>query len=398
MPDQKLSIEDIFEDDDLGILEDKTSKSQVKTSDTRLIESFEEINSFYDEHHREPEQGNGIAEMRLYLRLKGFREHEKNKAVLKDLDRHNLLFSSKKAESIDDILDDDFDILDNDEIDESIFEFKYTPKDRKETDFVAQRKPMSAREFSRYDKLFQKVHKEIKLGLRSLKPFKNVEKNLKEGKFYILDGILLYLEVGDISEAKRDFGGRERKDVRTRTVFDNGTYSNMFYRSLGKQLYNNGRIVTDLEKDSEKELFSNANQIDKEDEESGWIYVLKSKSENPEISKIDNLYKIGFSTVPVHKRLINANKEATYLYADVEVVGTFKCLNVNTQKLENLLHCFFRQAQLQIDIYDNKNNRITPREWFVVPYDIIERAIGLFVSGDIVNYSYDFKKEKIVKY
>jgi len=397
MPDKKLSIEDIFEDDDLGILDDKTSLSQVKTSDTRLIESFEEINSFYDEHHREPEQGNGIAEMRLYLRLKGFRENEKNKAVLKDLDRHNLLFASKKPESIDDILNDDFDILDNDEIDESIFNFKHTPKDRKETDFVAQRKPMSAREFSKYDKLFKKVHQEIKLGLRSLKPFKNVEKNLKEGKFYILDGILLYLEVGDISGAEREFGSRKRKDVRTRTVFDNGTYSNMFYRSLGKQLYNNGRIVTDLEKDTEKELFTNAEQLESEDQETGWIYVLKSKSTNPEITKIKDLHKIGFSTVPVQKRLVNARNEATYLNADVEIVGNFRCINVNTQKFENLLHKFFKHAQLQIDIYDSKKNRVTPREWFVVPYDIIERAIGLFISGDIVNYSYDFENRRIIR-
>jgi len=397
MPKKKLSIDDIFEDDDLGILDDKSTSSQVKTSDTRLLESFEEVNAFIDEHNREPGQGNGITEMRLYMRLKGFRENDKKKFQLKDADRHNLLFEPKKPESIDDILNDDFDILDTDEADESIFEFKHTPKERKDSDFVAQRKPMSEKEFEKYDKLFKKAHKELKLGLRSLKPFKNVEKNLIEGKFYILDGILLYLEVGDISEAKRDFGGRERKDVRTRTVFDNGTYSNMFYRSLGKQLYNNGRIVTDLEKDAEKELFTNAELLEEEDQETGWIYVLKSKSTNPEISKINDLHKIGFSTVPVQKRLINANKEATYLFADVEVVATFKCVNVNTQKFENLLHQFFKQAQLQIDIYDNKNNRITPREWFVVPYDIIERAIGLFISGDIVNYSYSFDNQSISK-
>lgn len=144
---------------------------------------------------------------------------------------------------------------------------------------------MSESEFQKYDKLFKKVHKELKLGLRSLKPFKNVEKNLIEGKFYILDGVMLYLEVGDISEAVREFGERTRKDVRTRTVFDNGTYSNMFYRSLGKQLYKGGRIVTDLAKDSEKELFTNAEHLDTEDQETGWIYVLKSKSNHPRDKK-----------------------------------------------------------------------------------------------------------------
>ncbi|TQD38523.1 GIY-YIG nuclease family protein [Haloflavibacter putidus] len=398
MSKDKLSIEDIFEDDDLGILKDTSKQSNVKSTDQRLIESFEEINVFVDEKEREPEQGNGISEMRLYLRLKGFRENDKKKFALKDVDRHNLLFEPKKVESVADILeDDDFGLLADDEGDASIFDFKHTPKEKKEADFVAQRKAMSESEFEKYDKQFKRVHQEIKLGLRSLKPFKNAEKNLKEGKYYILDGVLLYLEVGDISEAVRELGDRVRKDVRTRTVFDNGTYSNMLYRSLAKQLYNNGKVVTDLEKDSEKELFSNVEQLEDDDKETGWIYVLKSKSTHSEISKLKNLYKIGFSTVPVQKRVLNARNEATYLNAEVEVVATFKCINVNTQKFENLIHRFFSQAQLQIDIYDKNKNRITPREWFVVPYPIIERAIGLFNTGEIINYHYDFQKERIIK-
>lgn len=398
MSKDKLSIEDIFEDDDLGVLKDTSKQSNVKSTDQRLIESFEEINVFVDEKEREPEQGNGISEMRLYLRLKGFRENDKKKFALKDVDRHNLLFEPKKVESVADILeDDDFGLLADDEEGTSIFDFKHTPKDKKETDFVAQRKAMSDEEFEKYDKQFKKVHQEIKLGLRSLKPFKNAEKNLKEGKYYILDGVLLFLEVGDISEAVRELGDRVRKDVRTRTVFDNGTYSNMLYRSLAKQLYNNGKVVTDLEKDSEKELFTNVEQLEEDDKESGWIYVLKSKSTHSEISKLKNLYKIGFSTVPVQKRVLNARNEATYLNAAVEVIATFKCVNVNTQKFENLIHRFFNQAQLQIDIYDKNKNRITPREWFVVPYPIIERAIGLFNTGEIINYHYDFQNEKITK-
>lgn len=396
MSKKKLSIEDIFNDDDLGILKENEPLAEPVSPESRLIDSFEEINAFVDEHGREPEQGNGILEMRLHLRLKGLRENDKKKFQLKDADRHDLLFETKKPESIDDILDDDLDIIDDNDIDESLFEFKHTPKDRKETDYVARRKPLSEREFEPYDKMFKKVHKEIKLGLRQLKKFKNVEKNLKENKFYILDGVLIYLESGDISEAEREFGDRARKDIRTRTVFDNGTYSNMYYRSLGKQLYKGGRIVTELDSESEKKLFSNSELVEDADKESGWIYVLKSKSNNHEIKNIKNLHKIGFTTVPVKKRIINAEREATYFYSDVEIIESYKCYNVNTQKFENLIHRFFKQAQLQVDIYDKNNNRVTPREWFVVPFDIIDRAIGLFNSGDIVNYYYDFENEKIV--
>lgn len=396
MSKKKLSIEDIFNDDDLGILKENEPSAGSASPESRLIDSFEEINAFVDEHGREPEQGNGILEMRLHLRLKGLRENDKKKFQLKDADRHDLLFETKKPESIDDILDDDLDIIDDNDIDESLFEFKHTPKDRKETDYVARRKPLSEREFEPYDKMFKKVHKEIKLGLRQLRAFKNVEKNLQEGNFYILDGLLLYLEIGDISKAIRKIGDRERRDVRTRTVFDNGTFSNMFYRSLGKQLHKNGRVVSALDSESEKQLFSNAELVDDTDKESGWIYVLRSKSNNPDINNIKDLYKIGFTTVPVKKRIINAEREATYFYSDVEIVESYKCYNVNTQKFENLIHRFFKQAQLQVDIYDKNNNRVTPREWFVVPFDIIDRAIGLFNSGDIVNYYYDHENEKIV--
>ena len=397
MPKKKLNIEDIFKDDDLGILDDKSPSTQTKSSDSRLIDSFEEINKFIDEHNREPKQTNGIMERRLCLRLKGLRENDKKRSALKNVDRHNILSEPKKPESIDDIFSDDADILKNDDVDNNLFEFKHTPKEKKDADFVAKREAMSDDEFEPYDKFFKKVHQEIKLGLRQLKPFRNVEKNLLEGNYYILDGVLLYLERGDISSSIRKLGDRKRKDVRTRTIFDNGTYSNMLYRSLGKQLYNNGKIVTSLEKESEEKLYYNTSDLNIDDKETGWIYVLKSKSDNPEISKFKNLYKIGFSKSSINKRIINAKNEATYLYADVEVVASFKCANLNTQKFENLIHRFFKQAQLQIDIYDSHNNRITPKEWFVVPFSIIDRAIGLFNSGEIINYHYDFENQMIVK-
>ena len=43
-----------------------------------------------------------------------------------------------------------------------------------------------------------------------------------------------------------------------------------------------------------------------------------------------------------------------------------------------------------------KGKRITPREWFVVPFEEIERAIELILNEQIVNYKYDKDNEKIV--
>jgi hypothetical protein len=44
---------------------------------------------------------------------------------------------------------------------------------------------------------------------------------------------------------------------------------------------------------------------------------------------------------------------------------------------------------LNIDIKDVKGRRITPREWFVVPFTIIEKVISLIETGEIVKYKYD---------
>lgn len=62
-----------------------------------------------------------------------------------------------------------------------------------------------------------------------------------------------------------------------------------------------------------------------------------------------------------------------------------------------MLHNFFGKSCLNIDVYDNKGNRHTPREWFIAPLEVIEEAVALIVSGDIVHYRYDEQAEEIVE-
>ncbi|WP_235922028.1 GIY-YIG nuclease family protein [Flavobacterium phycosphaerae] len=295
--------------------------------------------------------------------------------------------------------DDDFGLLDTDDTLE-IFKLKNVPssKDREEADFVARRKPIKDSEFTTYEPAFLKVHEELRKGLRKLKPFDSTETNLEEGRFYILDGILLFLERVDVEEKERKIpsGNRVRKDGRTRIIFENGTESNMLYRSLGKQLLNNGKIVTETDSSIENELFKNANIVNEDDTETGWIYILKSKSTNKDIASIKDLYKIGFSKVDVKDRVKNAKKEPTYLMADVHIVSTIKCYNINPHKFEQLLHRFFAEVCLNVDIYDENGRRITPREWFVVPLPVIDKVIDLIIAESIVNYRYDSVLQDIV--
>lgn len=396
---KKISLDDIFNDDEFGLLDAKQKTSNVKTADQRLIDSFEEINAFFDKNNREPNTSS-MSEYGLLARLKNIRENEQQKISLKPYDRHNLLGEVEIPKtSIDDILnDDELGLLDSDS-DLSIFKYKHIPKEeeRAKADFVAQRKPLKEKEFKPYEAMFQKVHQEIKDGKRKILPFKDVEQHLKAKNFYLMNGILLYLENVDYGRENADLKDttRNRKDGRTRIIFENGTKSNMLYRSLSKSLYSDGKMITDTQEDIDKTFYINAGMVKEEDVQTGWVYILKSKSTNPEISAIKDLYKIGFSSTPIDERIKNAKNEATYLFADVIKVESFAIYNRNADKLEKLLHRFFASACLNIDLYNDKGQRATPREWFIVPIEVIREAIELIISEKIMGYEYD-KDNKII--
>lgn len=244
--------------------------------------------------------------------------------------------------------------------------------------------------------MFKQVHQELKEGKRKFKEFKNAETNLKEGNFYLVDGLLAYLEVSKAEKVLKEntSGDRVRLEGRTVTIFENGTISNMLFRSLGKAIQKNGKLITDVIDSGEKELFKNAGVDYQEDISSGWIYILKSKSKNPEIASINDLYKIGLSTTSVKERIKNASKSSTYLFDEVEEVYSCEIANVNIHKFESLLHRFFGNVCLDLDIYNN-GERINPREWFVAPLPIIQEAINLLINGTIINYKYDNDSQSI---
>lgn len=97
----------------------------------------------------------------------------------------------------------------------------------------------------------------------------------------------------------------------------------------------------------------------------------------------------------MEERIKNARFEPTYLMAPVSIVTVFKCYNMNTQKLEQLLHNFFGKVCLNIDIFDTKGTRHTPREWFIAALTVIEQAITLITNGEIIHYKYDTDTETI---
>ena len=80
----------------------------------------------------------------------------------------------------------------------------------------------------------------------------------------------------------------------------------------------------------------------------------------------------------------------------VSLITYFECYNFNSNKLENLLHKFFSESCLDIDIYDNEGIKHKPREWFIAPLHIIEKVIELIINGKIINYKYDIVNKQII--
>lgn len=396
--DKNSVLDEIFNNDPFGLLNVKSNGSSARNADERLIESFQEINDFFEKNNREPLQNGGIQEHRLYSRLYGLRENPVKAELVQEYDRFGLLrFTKKEINSLDDLLNEDaLGLLDDD--DTGLFDLVHVKRDfereRAETDFVARRKP--CKDFGKYEDRFREVQQDLKANKRKIIDFKL--DNLREGSYYIHNGILFLVEKINIThkEHYRKDGTRVREDGRTRCIFENGTESNMLKRSVEKILYANGKAVSENADKVNETFLEKFGNITEEDKEAGFIYILKSKSEKPEIKTIQHLYKIGYSTIPVEERIKNCSQEPTYLMADVRIVMTYKCYNMNPQKLEQLLHNFFGKSCLNIDVFDRNGNRHTPREWFIAPLDIIDQAIQFIISGEIVKYKYNAENESLI--
>ena len=398
MEDKDKILDDIFSNDPLGLLNVKLKTSNVKTADERLSNSFEEINDFIAKNEREPTPNpSNISEYQLYSRLKNLREDEGKMLALEPQDKYGLLnIEKKEINSIDDIFNDDILGMFDDGDAQSLFEFKHTPREiaRAEADFVARRKP--CKNFKDYDNLFKSVQADLSDGKRKLIPFHY--ELLKENNYYVHNGVILFLKSVKWVKQIQQFesGIHNRPDGRTEVIFENGTSSDMMFQSLYKALHFNGKAITENSDNVTEEFYESFTQITEEDQEAGYIYVLSSKSTDPKISEIQNLFKIGYSTAPVANRIKNAEKEPTYLMAPVHIEAEYKTFNMNTQKFEQLLHNFFGASCLNIDIYDDKLRRHMPQEWFIVPLDVIDRAIELIITEQIFKYRYDKDLEEII--
>ena len=126
--------------------------------------------------------------------------------------------------------------------------------------------------------------------------------------------------------------------------------------------------------------------------------MLRSQSTHPFVSEHRELiHKIGVTGGKVETRIANAAKDATYLLADVEIVATYKLHNLNRTRMENLFHRLFGAAQIDISIDDRFGNAVKPREWFLVPLQVIDEAVEHIRDGSITEVVYDPTTARLVR-
>lgn len=252
---------------------------------------------------------------------------------------------------------------------------------KKQPDYVAQHR--RCEDFELYRPLFMKVHEELKTGKRSLIRVTKTA-SMEAGGFYIVGGQMLYL--ARVDKLEKAVNGT--LDGRTRCIYENGTESDILLQTLRKNVVADGYAITPKTEEMGSGFFANGD-VSEEDLVTGYIYVLRSLSEDMKIKSQDNLYKIGFSTTAVEERIANAANEPTYLMAPVEVVASYKVVNLHSQRFEDMIHQILKPVQLHLTVFDHKGEEHHPQEWFVVPLNVVDAIIEKIMDGSIVNYVYN---------
>lgn len=390
---------DIFaEDDALGLLAQKPA-GPVRSSEVDIVVGqFEAINAFIDEHGFAPgrtENGRSpsLQEYILEGNLEAFLASEAYRQLLGPFDRHGLLGPAAVASPIpttmDDILASDDPLLASPA--EEIFDLKHVSDPRAKAtspDEVARRKPCP--DFERFAPIFAELKEDLRSGRRYTKRFEG-EGTIKPGAAFILGGIVAYVA----SEDERNLRGKDYNG-RIRVIFDNGTESNYLWRSFARAFYEdeNGRQILDAAPAVSGPLFTGEPEQDEFGEVKGRVYVVESLSTDVNVVALrGRLFKIGFTTQDIEKRLADVEKDPTFLCAPVHLRTTYET-NFSPKKLEQLLHQFFVRAKFNVQVVLGKP--IEPKEWFTVPYELVQEAVERILDRSIVDYRYDETSRKIL--
>lgn len=382
--------------DALGVEVTPLKASNRTPREERIIAGFEDILRFHQTHGRAPLHGEDcdIFERLYAVRLDQLRKLPEAQTLLAGLDGCGLLSGAAAASTDMDDMDEDALLAElgvgdepADQNDITVLRHVRSSTEKRAAEEIADRTPCA--DFDQFQPLFEQVERDLKSGVRKTLRFGR-DTSIETGNYFIVGGQLAYVaEIGETIKAPNG-----ESDARLRVIYANGTESNLLRRSLQRALYKDdtGRRLTDPDMGP---LFGDAPEPD--DIESGTIYVLRSLSGHPFVAEHRQLiHKIGVTGGKVETRIAGAEKDATYLLADVEVVATYKLHNLNRTRLENIFHRVFGAAQLDLTIEDRFGHPVKPREWFLVPLHVIDEAVERIRDGSITDVAYDPQTARLV--
>ncbi len=394
MPD-RATDEDLELLEELGVDTAPVSSGGRTAREQRIIAGFEEIERFVEEHGRLPEHGEDkdIFERLYAVRLDRIRSLLECREALKGLDSRGLLGPAINLDEGVEKEQDDEELLAELGVegspDRDVTKLVHV-RSREEinaAEEIAQRTP--CKDFDQFKPIFEKMQGDLESGAQTTVKYEDYA-DIKKGDMFILGGQkVIVAELGE-----KFMSDYERENRRLRVIFDNGTENRYLLRSFLRALYKTpgSRRITEP---GAAPLFSEVLEAD--DVPSGSIYVLRSKSDHPFI--VENrsvVHKIGLAGNDVKVRIANARKSPTYLLADVQIVEVYKLANVDRKGLEAILHKFFANARLDMELKDRFGSQVEPKEWFLVPLPAIEEAIEKIIDGTIGEFRYDPKSARIV--
>ncbi len=362
----------------------------------RLIAGFREIQQFCLQYGRAPHHGEDydIFERLYAVRLDRLRALADYRTLLEPLDHGGLLAEQPTKElhigadlNIDELAAELVDIAPTSDI--TTLRHVRSNAEKRAAEEIANRIP--CKDFETFRPLFDRVQREVITGLRQSQAIEAGRRSIMAGDFFVLDGLTLY--VAEVGRALKTTAGEV--DRRLRVIFSNGTESNLLLRSLQRAFYDDP-VARRLVSPEGRQLVL-GDELEDDDKESGTIYVLRSLSDDPYVAQYrDTIHKVGVTGGRVDKRIANAENEATYLLAKVEVVATYRLAGINRTGMEALFHRLFAPAQLNITINDRFGRPVHPKEWFLVPLFVIEEAVERIRDGSITDFIYDPNTAKLV--
>lgn len=409
------SMDQLFDDDDLGLLADVKIKSS-KTNNQQETKGLDEVLSFIDAHGEVPKKSDKRSEMSLYLRYQHWIEQNNSKAI-ESCSEHLISYQNSHKpkdnfESFDDLLnDDDLGLLDGVTPDKDLFK---ESKSRNELS-------VDKDSFNRFDDTMARA-----IPCQNFAQFKPLLELAKDG---LKNGDLIYQKSSISSINDMNIGGilqingqlaiisdvhayqdKREKDTRFRVtlIYVNGTQSSPLNTSI-RRLFDKdiNYVISDATIKGQEILLAienelreiKASHIDNKNVD-GYIYILQSKSTNPVLTQFvqnSSLVKVGFCTTSVEKRIANAEHEPTYLEGKVELIKSYSCTGIDPHKLEHIVHAFLSEHRLNVTLIGTDKKKYHPREWFTVTPQVAAEVVERIIDRSITSYRLDSISGRLVK-